>query len=119
MNTLKQSEEILVPVNQPTDFPTFHLIPDTGPVRRKRRACNQPSYHQQRTPTHNQKQDKNPLGFIARQKEKVRQAITTVWEKLKAFGRAIVRWLAWKVFLPLSIACALSSQFANPSNLPL
>lgn len=118
MNILHKPEGAFVPVNQPSHFPTLHLIPETGYVRRKR-ASNQPSHHQQRTPTQLQQHARKPRGFLAQQKLLFRQYCADTWSRLIQIGRAIVRWLAWKVFLPLSIACAFSISFANPADLPL
>jgi len=119
MNILHKPEQATVPVDQPSNFPTFHLIPATGYVRRKRRACNQPAYHQHRTPTHIQRQVTKPRGFLARHKLRFHQYCADTWSQLKAFGKELIRKLVWRVILPLSIACALWIPIASPAELPL
>jgi hypothetical protein len=118
MNILHKPEQAFVPANQPKTFPTFHLIPETGYVRRKR-ACNQPSHHQQRSPTYMQQLANKPRRILARQKLQFQQYCAATWSRLKAFGRELVRKLFWRVILPLSIACALWIPLANPADLPL
>lgn len=119
MNILRKQEEVLLPVHQPINFPTFHLIPETEYVRRKRRASNQPSYHQQRTPTPFQHPAAKLQRFITLLKQCLRQHCTGTWSRLKQLGRDTVRWLAWRVVLPLSVLCAIWVPLANPSELPL
>ena len=119
MNILKKPEQVTVPVNQPINFPTFHPIPDTGYVRRTGRACNSANYHRQPSPTHIQRTAAKSIGFIARQKQLFRQYCTDTWARLKQLGRDTVRWLTWRVVLPLSVLCAIWIPFANPAELAL
>ena len=114
MNILPKPEEAFVPVNQPTNSPTLHLIPETRYVRRKRRACNHPSYHQQRTPHRIQQQAREKLGFLTRLKLLFHHC-TDTWSRLKRTGKETVRWLVWRVVYPLSIASALWIPDGNPA----
>ena len=116
MNILPKPEEAFVPVNQPTNSPTLHLIPETGYVRRKR-ASNHPSYHQLRTPHHIQQQASKTLGFLSRLKLLIHYC-TDTWSRLKRTGKETVMWLVWRVVYPLSIASALWIPDGNPAGLP-
>jgi hypothetical protein len=118
MNILPKSEEALVPVNQPIKFPTLHLIPETRYVRRKR-ASNQPYYHQQRTPAHTHHQATKPRGLLSRQKLRFHQYCADTWSRLNQIGSELVRKLLWRVILPLSVACLFWIPFASPAELPL
>jgi hypothetical protein len=118
MNILYKPEQATVPVNQPSNFPTFYPFPETGYIHRKR-ASNQPAYHQHRTPTHIQRQVTKPRGFLARHKLRFHQHCAAAWSQLKALGRELIRKLFWRVILPLSVACALWIPAANPAELPL
>ena len=119
MNILHKPEEAFVPVNQPAHFPTFYLFPETGYVRRSGRACNSPNYHSSPSPTPIQRPATKPQGFIARQKQRLRQYCIDTWSSLKRFGREQVHKLFWRAIVPISIACALWIPVVRPAELPL
>lgn len=117
MNILPKPDQAAVPVNQPKTFPTFHLIPETGYVRRRRRAANQPAYQQQYTPSHILPPVTQPQGFIARQKLRFHLYCAATWSRLKEAGRNTVRWLVWRVLFPLACLCTTWVPFVNPADL--
>jgi len=119
MNILRKSEQTSVPVNQPAHFPILHLIPETGYVRHTGRACNNPNYHRQPSPTLIQHRAAKPQGFIARQKQRFYLYCTDTWLRLKQLGRDTVRWLIWRVVFPLSVLCAIWIPLAAPAELAL
>jgi hypothetical protein len=119
MNILHKPEEAFVPANQPINFPTFYLIPETGYVRRKRRASNQPSYHQSQPTCITSPREAAFRKYVRTEMEFFQEACADAWADIKALGRATVRWLARWVVLPLSVASALHIPAIHPMDLPI
>ncbi len=105
-------------VNQPTEYPTFYLIPETRYVRRTGRAANHPYYHRHPARTRDQPRSDRPLGVVTRRKLRFRRYCADIWSRLKQMGRNAVKWFAWRVLLPLTVACALWMPYVNPAELP-
>ncbi len=119
MNILEKIKQVFIPVNQPEGFPRLYFIPETITVQAPRRACNDPSYRPPVTPQPIRQQETRIQKFIRHEKEIFQEACADAWSAIMAFGRSVVRWLVWRVFVPLSVACALSSQLVSPAELPL
>jgi hypothetical protein len=108
-----------VPVDQPTNFPRFYLIPETSTLQIPNPASNKPRYHQS-PPTHIKvPQETKIQKFIRQEKEIFREVCIDAWASIKQAGRAAVRWLAGWVVLPLSVASTFWISIGNPAELPL
>ena len=127
MNILEKIKQVFVPVNQPEGFPRLYFIPETITVQAPRQACNDPSYRPlvapqptaKTQPTRKKKRETIFQKFIRQEKEIFQEACADAWSATKAFGRSVVRWFVWRIFVPLSVVCALSSQLVKPAELPL
>lgn len=125
MNVFKRIKAAFTPVDQPTNFPRLYFIPDTYEVHAPRRSANDSAYMPpavsqatiERTTTRKKKREPIIRGFIRRKKQAIRQARDRAWEAAKAFGRSVVRWLAWRVFLPLSVITSFWVSVAKPAEL--
>ena len=124
MNIFKRPKQAFIPVNQPTNFPRFFLIPETTTLRNTKPAINDFVYRTlQRPVTILESIKKIPREtyiqrFIRRENEKFMQIVNDAWTGIKRVGRAIVRWLVWRVMMPLSVGCALWIPIVNPAELP-
>ena len=119
MNTLNQSEQAPVPVNQPTGWPRLYLIPETIYLPPQRPASNAPAYHPPALTKLKPPQETRIERFIRIEKEIFQEACADTWAALKQAGRDTVRWFARWVILPMSVACALSIHIVSPAELPL
>jgi hypothetical protein len=120
VNILPKPEEAIVPANQPINFPTFHLIPETRYVPRRQRACNAHQYHQPPSPTPISPSTETAFLKYARiEIEIFQEFFQDTWNTIKELGRATVRWLARWVVLPLSVASALYIPAIHPMDLPI
>jgi hypothetical protein len=119
MNILEKIKQVFIPVNQPEGFPRLYFIPETITVQAPRQACNDPSYRPSVAPQPIRQQETKIQKFIRQVMEIFQEACADAWSAIKAFGRSVVRWLVWRVFVPLSVVCALSSQLVSPMELPL
>jgi hypothetical protein len=119
MNILKKPDQAFVPVNQPTNFPRFYLIPETSTLQTPKPASNSPIYHQS-PPSHiKATQETKIQKFIRHEKEIFREVCIDAWTAIKQAGRAAVHWLARWVVLPLSVASTFWISIGNPAELPL
>jgi hypothetical protein len=119
MNILKKPEQTFVPVNQPSNFPRFYLIPDTTTAPIQRPASNDPTFHQC-SPTHIKPPQETLLHkFLRQETEILQKTCADAWAALKQAGRDTVRFLAWWVILPLSVASMFWIPIGNPTALPL
>ena len=119
MNILEKIRQAFIPVNQPKNFPRLYFIPETKTVQAPRQSSNDP-YYRQAAPVQRirrQKRESIIQRYIRRRKEAIRSALERAWAEVKAFGRSVARWLAWRVFLPLSIIASLWIPAGNPANL--
>ena len=127
MNVLKRIKRVFIPVDQPTDFPRLYFIPNTQEVTAPRRSANEGCYRspvvprpiKQSIPTPKVKRKNFIQRFIQRQKEKLHLACEKAWSATKSFGRSVVRWLAWRVFMPLSVIASLWVPSIFSMDLPL
>ena len=130
MKLLKRAILAFVPNDQPTDFPRFFLIPETTTLPNTLPASNDTFYHPPQRPTPILKNTERPspvkaaqdgymARFVQRENERFMYLCTSAWEAATFMGRAVVRWLAWRVVLPLSVACALWVPIGNPAELPM
>jgi hypothetical protein len=112
--------------DQPTLWPTLYLLPQTHYVQRQR-AANSPEYRPTPQPDiahHRATRIEHPhenwlQAILRREVEVLQEAIADFWRALKQAGRDMVRWLAWKVVFPLSVASSLSVTSIHPMDLPL
>jgi hypothetical protein len=121
MNILERIKQASIPVNQPVVFPHLYLIPETVTVQASWQSANDPHYWQP-APIQNinrQKHESFIQRFVRRRREAISRRLDAAWQEVKAFGRAVVRWLVWRVFLPLSIIASLWIPVVNPAELPL
>jgi hypothetical protein len=119
MNTLKQSEQAPVPVNQPTGWPSFYLIPETITIPSQPAASNDPAYHPPALTKLKPPPETRIERFIRIEKEIFQEACADAWTALKQAGSDTVRWFARWVILPMSVACALSMHLVSPAELPM
>jgi hypothetical protein len=122
MNILPKSEHAFVRVNQPQpdQFPRFYIIPETKYVPRRQRACNAHQYHQPPSLTPISPSTESAFRkYVRIEMEVFQEACADAWAAIKALGRAIVRWLARWVVLPLSVASALHIPAIHPMDLPI
>jgi hypothetical protein len=120
MSILERIKQAFVPINQPKAFLRLYFFPETVTVQAPRQSSND-SHYQQAVPvqrTMRQKFESLIQDFIRRRKEAITHSLDTAWQAVKAFGRAVVRWLAWRVFLPLSIIASIWMPYVNPAELP-
>ena len=119
MNTLKQSEQAPVPINQPTNFPRFYLIPETSTHQIPSPASNNPIYRQS-PPKRIDPPPESAFRKYARQEKEIFQEVCAdAWAAIKQAGRDTARWLTWWIILPLSIASTLYIPSIHPMELPL
>ena len=127
MNILEKIKQVFIPVNQPEGFPRLYFIPETITVHAPRQACNDPSYRPlvapqpaaKTQPTRKKERETIIQKFIRQEKEIFQEACADAWNATKRAGRATVRWLAWRVFLPLSVASTLYIPSIHPMELLL
>jgi hypothetical protein len=119
MNIPEKLRQVFIPVNQPEGFPRLYFIPETITVQAPRQACNDPSYHPPVAPQPIRQQETKVQKFIRHEKEIFQEACADAWNATKRAGRATVRWLAWRVFLPLSVASTLYIPSIHPMELLL
>jgi hypothetical protein len=120
MNILKKPEQAVVPVNQPQpdNFPSFYLIPETKYIPRRQRACNT-AHHNQSSPKHTKLKQENRLQkSIRHEKEICLDVCRDTWAALKYLGRALVKFLARWVVMPLAISSSLYIPVIRPMELP-
>jgi hypothetical protein len=119
MNILNRPEQAYAPVDQPTNFPCFYLIPETTSIPSQRPASNDPGYNQSPSTNINLPQENKLRNFLRQEKEIFQETCTDSWTEIKQTVRAAVHWLARWVVLPLSVACALWVPAGNPAALAL
>lgn len=87
-----------------------------------RQSSNDPCYREAKVPVQSlhRRRHETVIQRISSESTGVFQGtVKHVWAGLKGFGRSIVRWLVWQVFLPLSIIASLWVPVGNPANLGL
>ena len=107
-------------------WPRLYFLPRTHYVQRQR-AANSPQYNPRPKAemfdyeaTSTEPPHENWLqAMLRRELEMFQEACADAWTGLKQAGRSVVRWLAWKVMFPLSIACAIWIPAVSPMKLPL
>jgi hypothetical protein len=119
MNILEKPEQAFVPVNQPTNFPRFYLIPDTTTAPIQHLASNDPTFHQCSPTRINSPQETLLHKSLRQEKEIFQETCADAWAALKQAGRDTVRFLAKWIILPLTVASALWVPAGNPAALPL
>jgi hypothetical protein len=121
MNILPKSEEAFVRVNQPQpdQFPRFYLIPETGYVRRKRRASNNPLYHQSQPTRSTSPQETAFRKYVRIEMEVFQEACADAWTAIKDLGRAVTQWIARWVIMRLAILSSLYVPAIHPMDLPI
>jgi hypothetical protein len=119
MNILIRPEQAFVPVNQPTNFPRFYLVPETSTLLIPNPASNNPTYHQSLPTRIVSPQETKIQKLIRHEKEIFREVCIDAWTTMKQAGRVAVRWLARWVVLPLSVASTFWISIGNPAELPL
>ena len=92
----------------------LYRLPTTHYVRRQR-AANHHIYAIQ-APTLESLPTPRP-GYWAREMAKFRAALSQTWSNLKAMGRRLVRWLMWRVAVPLAVLSCLWVAYAEPAEL--
>jgi hypothetical protein len=133
-HTIKESIMITQPAtprptrltDQSTTWPLFFILPQTHYVQRQR-AANSPEYRPKPQPDiahHRTARTTYPhenwlQAILRREVEILQEAIADIWIVVQEAGRAMVKWLAWKVVFPLSVACAIWVPIGNPMDLPL
>ena len=120
MNILEMLKQVLKPVNQPKNFSRLYFIPETIHVEGPNQASNDPRYQQVPTRVHPRLwiQIPRPIRYVRQLRALFYKRCAETWSALKEAGRRVVRWLAWRVVLPLSVLCAMWLPFANPADLP-
>jgi hypothetical protein len=117
------STQIAIPhpnrlTDQPTHWPLFYLLPQTGYVKRQR-AANSPQHNPRPKAevTHNEATSRKQTYY-----QRIIQNITTTrdkaWLSLNCFGRQVVHKLMKWCLLPLAIAACFSMIDATPAELP-
>ena len=105
MKLLKRAVRTFIPIDQPTDFPRFFLIPETTTLQSTLPASNDTFYHPPQRPTPIRKNTEQPspvkpaqegymARFVQRENEKFMHLCTSAWEAATFMGRKIIRWLA-------------------------
>ena len=119
MNILNRPEQAYAPVDQPTNFPCFYLIPDTTTAPIQRPACNDPTFHQC-SPTRIKPPQETRLQKYLRQEMEIFQEVCAdARAAITQAARDAVHFLARWVILPLSVASMFWIPIANPAALPL
>jgi hypothetical protein len=119
MRLLHNLKQVFIPVNQPTNFPRLYFLPETKILNTLQQASNDPAFHQILPTRIRPHQGSFIRRCIYQLQARALQACGDIWMELKAVGRAMVRWLAWRLVLPLSVACSLWIPVVNPAELPL
>jgi hypothetical protein len=120
MNILKKPEPTFVPVDQPHpgNFLRFYQVPETKYIPRRHRASNA-ALHNQSSPKHTKpKQESRLEKFIRHEKEICLEVCRDTWAALKDLGRALVKFLARWVVMPLAISSSLYIPVIRPMELP-
>jgi hypothetical protein len=120
MNTLEKIKQAFIVMEQPVSFQQLYPISETTTAQGPRKSSHDRLY-QQPCNFHKLSQlncGSVPQGYIRRKRNAIRLALDTAWKETKVFGRAVVRWLAWRVFLPLSVIASIWVPLANPAELP-
>lgn len=120
----------------PLEFLRLYLIPETYTVNAPRKSANDSLYipsnpnpallsasSEPRITARPTLEKPEPLeGQIAyfkrRIQERIQLAIAEAWSATKAFGRGVVRWLAWRVLMPLSVMASIWVPSVTPAELP-
>ena len=119
MNILSKLKQAFVPVNQPINFPRLYFIPETSTLPAQHPASNDPRYHQSQPTPITSPQEPAFRKYARTNMEVFQKACADAWAAIKALGRALVRWLARWVVLPLSVASALYIPSIHPMELLL
>jgi hypothetical protein len=129
MSILEKIIQAFIPVNQPKNFPRLYFIPDTTTVEAPRQASNDTGYHplQNARHTHIRPQPKltsgfrlnvpRPINYIRQMKARFHQRCSEFWSEMKAAGRRAVRWLVWRILVPLAVLASLSIPIVTPAEL--
>jgi hypothetical protein len=120
MNILQKPEQAVAPVNQPhpDHFPRLCLIPETKYIPRRHRASNA-ALHNLSSPRHTKLKKESRLHkFIRHEKEICLEVCRDAWADLKDLGRALVKFLARWVVMPLAISSSLYIPVIRPMELP-
>ena len=127
MDVLRRIKQIFIPIDQPTDFPRLYFIPETREVDGPRRSANDTYYRppvilqpiRKTVPAPKVERQNFIQLFIQRQKENFYLACEEAWSATIFFGRTVVRWLVWRVILPLSVMACLWIPSIHPMDLPI
>jgi len=119
MNILNRPEQAYAPVDQPSNFPRFYLIPDTTTAPIQHPASNDPTFHQCSPTRINSPQETRLQKFLRQEKEIFQEICTDSWTEIKQAVTNAVHWLARWVILPLSVASMFWIPIGNPAALPL
>ena len=114
------TQDRLEAIEQPSKHPApqsnalarLYPIPETHYVRRQRAANHHiyaiPEPKPANPPTHQP-------GYWAREVEKFSAAGRQAWSDIEAIGRRLVRWLMWRVIVPLALMSTLWVAYAAPA----
>ena len=123
MKILEILKQAFIPMNQPRSFPRLYFIPETITFDAPNQAIKDPFYQRDLTPVKQQSlrrpQLPKPAKYLQQLRARFYHLRARAWSALKAFGRRVVRWLAWRVVLPLSVLCAVWIPYVSPAELPL
>ena len=119
MNIQIRPEKAFVPVNQPTNFPRFYLIPETSTHQIPSPASNNPIYYQSPPKRINPPPESAFRKYARQEKEIFQEVCADAWAAIKQAGKDTARWLARWVVLPLSVASMLYIPSIHPMELPL
>ena len=119
MNILEKLKQVFIPVNQPKNFPRLYFIPETIHADAPNQASNDPLYQQVPARVYRRRwmQIPRPIRYFRQLRARFYKRCADAWSALKEAGRRVVRWLVWRVVLPLSVLCAIWLPFANPAEL--
>ncbi len=122
MNILKKPDQAFVPVNQPTNFPRFYLIPETSAHQDPSPASNNTAYHQSPPTRINAAQETKIQKFIRQEKEIFREVCIDTWTAIKQAGRiAVPGWqggLSCRCLWPVHSGSRLGTLPSFPCDLP-
>lgn len=108
-----------IPVNQPSNFPRLYFIRRTKQLQNRRRGANDPRYQQPILPAIHTPRETIVGNFIRQEKEIIRDFTSNLWSATKAWCETAIKWIFWRVILPLSVVCAFWIPAGSPAELPL
>ena len=119
MNTTSKGQGTTEQPQEPSVLPSsncghLYRLPTTHYVRRQRAANHHiyviPKPKSASPPTHRP-------GYWAQEVDKFSAAARQAWSDIEAIGRRLVRWLMWRVILPLAVLSCLWVAYAEPAEL--